>query len=99
MSKEKILIVDDEKSMRDFLKIMLAKEGYEVKSFSRGEAAIKHFKDNQVDLVISDIRMKGMDGVELLKELKGDRRRSPCSDDYRIRLCGYRDRRDEVRRV
>jgi two-component system response regulator PilR (NtrC family) len=70
MSKEKILIVDDEKSMRDFLKIMLVKEGYEVKSFSRGEAAIKHFKDNQVDLVISDIRMQGMDGVELLKELK-----------------------------
>ncbi len=70
MSTENILIVDDEKSMRDFLKIMLAKEGYEVKSFSRGEAAIKHFKDNQVDLVISDIRMQGMDGVELLKELK-----------------------------
>ncbi|MBE9532419.1 MAG: sigma-54-dependent Fis family transcriptional regulator, partial [Proteobacteria bacterium] len=70
MSTEKILIVDDEKSMRDFLKIMLAKEGFEVKSFSRGEAAIKYFKDNRVDLVISDIRMQGMDGVELLKELK-----------------------------
>ncbi len=70
MSKEKILIVDDEKSMRDFLKIMLAKEGYEVKSFSSGEAAIKYFKENHLDLVISDIKMKGMDGVELLKELK-----------------------------
>jgi two-component system response regulator PilR (NtrC family) len=70
MGSEKILIVDDEKSMRDFLKIMLVKEGYEVKSFSRGESAIKYFKENRVDLVISDIRMKGMDGVELLKELK-----------------------------
>jgi two-component system response regulator PilR (NtrC family) len=70
MANEKILIVDDEKSMRDFLKIMLAKDGYDVKSFSRGEAAIKHFKENAVDLVISDIKMPGMDGVELLKELK-----------------------------
>ncbi|MEE9542427.1 MAG: sigma-54 dependent transcriptional regulator [Thermodesulfobacteriota bacterium] len=70
MANEKILIVDDEKSMRDFLKIMLAKEGYDVKTFSRGEAAIKHFKENAVDLVISDIKMPGMNGVELLKELK-----------------------------
>lgn len=70
MAKEKILIVDDEKSMRDFLKIMLVKEGYDVKVFSRGEAAVKYFKDNAIDLVISDIKMPGMDGVELLKELK-----------------------------
>ena len=70
MSKEKILIVDDEKSIRDFLEIMLKKEGYKVASASSGEEALKLVNQINYDLVISDVRMKGMSGVELLKSIK-----------------------------
>ncbi|MBI5048306.1 MAG: sigma-54-dependent Fis family transcriptional regulator [Deltaproteobacteria bacterium] len=70
MPKEKILIVDDEKGIRDFLEIMLKKEGYKVASVSSGEEALKLTGQTSYELVISDIRMKGMDGVELLKKVK-----------------------------
>lgn len=70
MPKEKILIVDDEKSIRDFLEIMLKKEGYRLASASSGEEALKLVNQINYDLVISDVRMKGMSGVELLKSIK-----------------------------
>src|SRR3972149_4461225 len=70
MSKEKILIVDDEKGIRDFLEIMLKKEGYKTAVAVSGEDAIKLFNNSSYDLVISDVRMKGMSGVELLKSIK-----------------------------
>ncbi len=65
-----ILIVDDEKSMRDFLKILLSKEGYEVLAAGDGEQAIAALAENRVDLVISDIRMPGISGLELLSHIK-----------------------------
>ncbi|MBI3752942.1 MAG: sigma-54-dependent Fis family transcriptional regulator [Deltaproteobacteria bacterium] len=70
MAQEKILIVDDEKGIRDFLEIMLKKDGYRVNTASSGEEAIKLFNSTSYALVISDIRMKDMDGVELLKKIK-----------------------------
>jgi len=72
MSKERILIVDDEKGIRDFLEIWLKKEGYRVNSASSGEEAMKLFGNNSYELVISDIKMSGMNGVELLKNIKDD---------------------------
>ena len=68
--KEKILIVDDEKGIRDFLEIMLKKEGYKTAAAASGEEAIKLFNNSSYDLVISDVRMKGMGGIELLKSIK-----------------------------
>ena len=65
-----ILIVDDEKSMRDFLKILLTKEGYEVIVAGDGNQALTALGKNRVDLVISDIRMPGMGGLELLAKVK-----------------------------
>src|SRR3990172_6412630 len=70
MPKEKILIVDDEKSIREFLEIMLKKEGYKVGSAVNAEEALKLFHNSNYELVISDIKMSGMDGVELLKKIK-----------------------------
>jgi len=69
--RETILIVDDEKGIRDFLEIYLKKEGYRVNSASSGEEAMKLFGNNSYELVISDIKMSGMNGVELLKNIKG----------------------------
>ncbi len=70
MAKQKILIVDDEKDMRDFLEIMLRKDGYEASAFASPGAALDFCRSEKVDLVISDIRMPGMGGVEFLKALK-----------------------------
>lgn len=66
----RILIVDDELSMREFLKILLEKEGYEVVAAPNAKQALQVFQDYEIDLVITDIRMPGMSGLELLTEIK-----------------------------
>jgi two-component system response regulator PilR (NtrC family) len=66
----KILVVDDEQSMRDFLAIMLKKEGYDVVAAKSGHDAIKAVQSEIFDLVISDVKMSGMDGIEVLKAVK-----------------------------
>ncbi len=65
-----VLIVDDERSMRDFLKILLEKEGHKVKTASRGSEALEIIDGHPVDVVVSDIRMPGMTGIELLEFIK-----------------------------
>ncbi len=70
MNKDRILIVDYEKDMRDFLEIMLRKEGYEVVCASSAMAALKYYCENNFNLVITDIRMPEMQGLEFLKALK-----------------------------
>jgi len=70
MAGEKILIVDDEKSMCQYLSIMLKKEGYVVKTASNGSKAVKEVGDSNYDAVITDIRMEGMDGIEVLTAIK-----------------------------
>ncbi len=68
--KERILIVDDEESMRDFLHITLTREGYDVHTASTAADAIISFEENLFDLIISDIKMPSMSGIELLKKMK-----------------------------
>jgi two-component system response regulator PilR (NtrC family) len=65
-----ILVVDDELSMREFLKILLDKEGYEVSTASEASSAIDLIKCQNFDLVISDIKMPGMGGLSLLGKIK-----------------------------
>ncbi len=65
-----ILIVDDEKSMREFLKILLVKEGYKVITARDGDQALELMQNSPADLVISDIRMPGISGLELLARIK-----------------------------
>jgi two-component system, NtrC family, response regulator PilR len=65
-----ILVVDDEQGMRDFLKIMLKKEGYQVQTAGNGETALSTLKEGSFDLVISDIRMPGISGLDLLGSIK-----------------------------
>ncbi len=66
----RILVVDDEKSMRDFLSIMLKKEGHEVVAAENGDGAVKAVQAEIFDLVITDVKMPGVDGIELLKIIK-----------------------------
>jgi two-component system response regulator PilR (NtrC family) len=65
-----ILIVDDELSMREFLQILLEKEGYKTLTAANGSEAVKLIQANNIELVISDIRMPEMTGLDLLKEVK-----------------------------
>ena len=68
--KPRILIVDDEVSIREFLEIMLKKEGYDPTSVSDGQAALDILKKKSFDLIISDLQMPGITGLELLKQVK-----------------------------
>jgi len=70
MAGEKILIVDDEKSMCQFLSIMLRKEGYKITTVNNGKKAIDKMREERVDVVLTDIKMSGMDGIEVLTEIK-----------------------------
>ncbi|MCI5122762.1 MAG: sigma-54-dependent Fis family transcriptional regulator, partial [Candidatus Electrothrix sp. AUS4] len=66
----RILIVDDELSMRDFLKILFENEGYEVTVAVDAASALDFVDKDPFDIVITDIRMPGMSGLDLLAELK-----------------------------
>jgi two-component system response regulator PilR (NtrC family) len=66
----KILVVDDEQSIRDFLAIMLKKEGHDIATAGNGLEAIKAVQAEIFDLVITDVKMPGADGMEVLKSVK-----------------------------
>lgn len=66
----KILVVDDEMEICDFLKNFFQERGYEVLTALSGEDAIDVCKKEKPELVLLDIRMKGMDGIAALKHLK-----------------------------
>jgi DNA-binding NtrC family response regulator len=70
MPAEKILVVDDEQSMSQFLGIVLRKEGYQVTVSNNGRDALEKVRTESFDVVITDIRMPGMDGIELLEGIK-----------------------------
>ncbi|MCB1184708.1 sigma-54-dependent Fis family transcriptional regulator [bacterium] len=71
MALGRILVVDDEESMCQYLSILLQKEGYEVQTVNSGAAALKVMESDPVDVVMTDIQMPKMDGIQLLKGIKG----------------------------
>ena len=77
MARKSILVVDDEKSQREILEMILSGEGYDVTTASSGEAAMKFVADRHFDLVLSDLKMTGMSGLDLLKQLT-DFDKFPC---------------------
>ncbi len=68
--KKKILVVDDEESIHLLYREELEEDGYQVFSAMNGEEAIELSESNPIDLVILDINMPGMDGIEVLRQLK-----------------------------
>jgi signal transduction histidine kinase len=69
---EKVLLVDDEEGIRKVLGIFLADSGYQVWTAENGEAALKLFGEVQPAIVLTDIKMPGMDGIELLQRIKAE---------------------------
>ena len=70
---EKVLVVDDEKDLVELLDYNLKKEGYAVVSAGEGRAALRLAGDEAPDIVVLDIMLPGMQGLEVLKELKKKR--------------------------
>ena len=99
MAAEKILVVDDEQSMTQFLGIVLRKEGYQVTTVNSGRDALERVKAEPFDVVISDIKMPGMDGIQLLAGHQEARRQHPGRADDGVRLAAVRDRCRQPGRV
>src|SRR5512143_1301621 len=67
---ESILIIDDEATLRESLGRLLTREGYAVTTAGSGEDALRLMGETGFDLVISDIFLPGMDGIEVLRNIK-----------------------------
>lgn len=69
MDKLRILVIDDEESIRHMLTVLLEKEGYAVKTVGDGEEGLKELLTSEFDLVLTDVRMPKMDGLELIDQV------------------------------
>ena len=69
---KRILIIDDDIQIRQMLRQMLEREGYEVNDASNGAEGIELYRDAPFDLIITDIIMPEKEGLETIMELKGD---------------------------
>ena len=74
MANEKILVVDDEEDILELLRYSLAREGYRVYSTGTGEKAVSVAKELSPDLLVLDLMLPGMDGLEVARILKSDPR-------------------------
>ncbi len=70
MSKERILVVDDEEDILELVRYNLAKEGYHVTGALTGEDALKKARSESFDLIVLDLMLPGIDGLEVAKRLK-----------------------------
>ena len=68
--RARILIVDDERSIRELLEIFLKKEGFTVNSAMSAEDGLAQVRSADFDLIISDIKMTDMSGIDFLRELR-----------------------------
>lgn len=65
-----VLVVDDESFIRQILSRIVSREGYQVNQASDGKDALKSLREDPCQIVISDIKMPNMDGIELLSEIR-----------------------------
>ena len=68
--KKRIMLIDNEEGLCRMMEAVLADSGYAVKGYTRSFEAVEEFKAGDWDLVVSDIKMPGMDGLEVLQRIK-----------------------------
>jgi two-component system, OmpR family, alkaline phosphatase synthesis response regulator PhoP len=90
MSMTKILVIDDEPSITNLVSAYLKPEGYEVFTATDGNAGLKAARAFKPDLIILDLMLPGMDGIELLSRLRRE------SDVYVIMLTARTDETDKI---
>ena len=76
MAKENILIIEDEKNIAELVKYNLEQEGFSVSHVSRGDLGLEQAKKMKLDLIILDLMLPGMDGIEICKALKQNEKTS-----------------------
>lgn len=72
MARERILVVDDEEDILELLQYNLARDGYAVTCVATGERALESVRKHRPDLVVLDLMLPGIDGLEICRQLKGD---------------------------
>jgi two-component system alkaline phosphatase synthesis response regulator PhoP len=72
MAKEKILVVDDEEDILELLKYNLSREGYKVSCAASGEETLSAVRSGVPDLIVLDLMLPGIDGLDVAKQLKND---------------------------
>ncbi len=70
MEQHRVMIIDDERIVGDMAKMSLEQDGYLVETFLNGEAALARLGQERFDVVVTDLKMKGIDGMEVLKAVK-----------------------------
>jgi len=70
MSGQKIMVIDDEFVIGKMIKLHFEQDGYEVETFLNASPALTRIKEEKFDVVITDLKMKGIDGMEVLREIK-----------------------------
>ena len=74
MAKETILVVDDEEDILELVRFHLSREGYEVLCAETGEDAWRKIRSQHIDLLVIDLMLPGIDGLELTRKVKNDQR-------------------------
>jgi len=88
---QRILLVDDEDGIRKVLGLSLADRGFEVHSAENAEKALALFRELKPPIVLTDIKMPGMDGLELLRAIKAEAQDSAGHDTEVILITGHGD--------
>lgn len=68
----RIIVIDDEKIVGQMMKVAMEPEGYSVETFLNAEPAFVRLKEEKFDVVITDLKMKGIDGMDVLRTIKTD---------------------------
>ena len=68
--KPRIAVLDDEERMVEILAMVLRREGYEVHAFQQGKSALEALESQPFDLLLTDLKMPGLDGIEVLRRAK-----------------------------
>jgi len=70
MEQHRVMIIDDERIVGDMAKMSLEQDGYLVETFLNGEAALARLSQQRFDVLVTDLKMKGIDGMQVLKAVK-----------------------------
>ena len=90
--EKKILVVDDEELITKSLLRLLSKEGYNTTVVKSGKEAIDDVKKSDFDLIICDVRMPEMDGIETIKEIRTHLKKTNKKQIPEILITGYADK-------
>lgn len=70
MNQYRIMVIDDEKIVGDMARMSLEQDGYSVETFLSAEPALERLREERFDVVVTDYKMKGIDGMEVLRTVK-----------------------------